>query len=64
MNTQHTITADTVRAWRRTAGLSAAAAAKLCYVSPRTWLRWEAGDGPLSRAHFELAQLKHRRKPA
>ena len=60
----HTIVAngEAIRAWRRAAGLSAASAAKLVYVSARTWLRWEAGDAPASAAHFELAQLKHPRK--
>ena len=59
------VTAEAMRAWRREAGLSAAEAAKLVYVAPRTWLRWESGEAAVARstaAMFELAQLKFRRK--
>lgn len=53
-------TPDAIRAWRRAAGLSAAAAAALVHVSARTWLRWESGDSAMPLACWELANIKAR----
>lgn len=47
-----------IRASREAAGHSQERAARLVYVSVRTWKRWEAGDAPMPPAALVLYRLR------
>ena len=49
---------DLIRAARRNAGLTGAAAAALIHCSDRTWRKWESGERKMHAAFWELFQIK------
>lgn len=54
---------ETVRALRMSYGLTQREAAKLIYVSHQSWSNFETGNSPISRANWELFNLKLRNLP-
>jgi len=52
------MTADEIKALRKSHGLSVTQAARLVHVSDRTWQRWESGAISVPGAIAELFPIK------
>lgn len=52
------LTSKEIRSYRRMAGLSVSAAAKLVYVSQSAWSDWETGRKRMHKGLFEYFILK------
>jgi hypothetical protein len=53
---------EQLREWLKNKSLSQTEAAKLCWVSPRTFRRWVAGSPPIPKGMWELLQVKVKEK--
>lgn len=51
-------TPQEIETFRQTHGLTQEEAAKLTYVTLKTWLKWETGLGKMNLATWELLRLK------
>ncbi len=49
-----------IRAARLEAGLTQAAAARMCFASIRAWIKWERGEHPMPRVSWTLYRLMAR----
>lgn len=49
---------DLIRDARARANLTQLQAAVVCYVSLRTWIRWEQGDSRMPEAAWELFLIR------
>lgn len=52
------MTPEQIKEARAKAGLTGDQAARVVYVNPRTWWRWELGESAMPRAAWELFTLR------